>query len=490
MCANRTPWVARAFVVLVLCLYAQPLGAITRRVPTEFSTIQGAVNASGTGDTVLVFPGTYRENILILKDVWLRSVGGPAVTVIDGSSPSSPDTASVVAIISPEPRITGGGIEGFDIRNGRGTRLVDGRHGGGIFFKDTGAPGPLVRNNWIHDNLVTHPTQADGGGLSATSFWVGEVRVTSNRFYNNAIQSDTRTFGTAVSISTSSSRLEANEIFNNHNSSQRGFGAVWAGEAAVVGNVIACNVGDYDSALGAYGLVEGNTIVANWSNLGGGVVRVSGGDDHVAIVRGNNITYNFGPGLECYQRVYPPFSSFIVECNNIAFNGPGGQIIGACSDAIGQDGNISVDPEYGRGMGCPSSPGDWCLGPTSPLLAQNSPPGCGLIGAWGVCPPVAVPESDARRAGGLQALPARPNPFFERTTITFYLPQPSEVEISIYGVLGRKVRTLTAVALSAGENELEWDGRGDDGEPAASGAYVAVIRAGGREVTRTLLLIR
>ncbi len=130
------------------------------------------------------------------------------------------------------------------------------------------------------------------------------------------------------------------------------------------------------------------------------------------------------------------------------------------------------------------------MSPDSPLLPEHSPPGCGLIGARGLCSPDGVGDLPARLDAVLRALPAHPNPFFERTAIKFYLPEAGEVEVSIYGVLGRKVRTVASGALPAGENRLEWDGRGDDGEPAASGAYVAVIRSGGAEVTRTLLLVR
>ena len=232
-------------------------------------------------------------------------------------------------------------------------------------------------------------------------------------------------------------------------------------------------------------ILEGNTIVANWSNTLEAAVYVGSIFPRYTVF-GNNITHNVGPGIRCL--VSPP-GSIKLECNNLFSNGPGGQIVGDCTGSIGEAGNISVDPEYGRGTGCPSSSGDWCLGPNSPLLPQNSPPGCGLIGALGLCPPISAPDIGTELSSSFRALPARPNPFFERTTIAFYLPAPGEVEISIYGVLGRKIRTVGG-PMRAGDNELDWDGREDGGAPAASGAYVAVIRSAGREVTRTLLLVR
>jgi flagellar hook assembly protein FlgD len=84
----------------------------------------------------------------------------------------------------------------------------------------------------------------------------------------------------------------------------------------------------------------------------------------------------------------------------------------------------------------------------------------------------------------------RPNPFIERTTISFYLPEAGEVEIGVYNVLGRRLRLLESGWLPEGDHELGWDGRDNDGRKLASGAYVARIRAKGEQLTRTLLLIR
>lgn len=198
-----------------------------------------------------------------------------------------------------------------------------------------------------------------------------------------------------------------------------------------------------------------------------------------------SIVYNLGPGVECLLQDHQ--GQVVFECNNIGFNS-GPAVTGECGDVIGQNGNISVDPAFGRG-GCPYTPGDFCLAADSPLLPANSPPGCGLIGAAGACTLIGV--DDVERAPGAMAIRgARPNPFVERSTIAFYLPAEGSVEASVYGVLGRKVRTLAAGILGAGDHELVWDGRDDCGAPVAAGGYVAVIRAGGREVTRTLLLVR
>jgi hypothetical protein len=111
-----------------------------------------------------------------------------------------------------------------------------------------------------------------------------------------------------------------------------------------------------------------------------------------------------------------------------------------------------------------------------------------LIGALGECPLIGVADSPA--PSQLRAGAPAPNPFAERTSIPFSIAHESAVEITIHDVLGREIRTLHASPTSGGNHAVEWDGRTDAGTRAASEVYLAVIRAGLEEVTRTLLLVR
>ena len=63
---------------------------ITLNVPEEYTSIQSALNAAGTGDTVLVQPGTYTENIFWpeTNGIKLISAGDSSNTIIDGGGVS------------------------------------------------------------------------------------------------------------------------------------------------------------------------------------------------------------------------------------------------------------------------------------------------------------------------------------------------------------------------------------------------------------------
>jgi hypothetical protein len=83
-----------------------------------------------------------------------------------------------------------------------------------------------------------------------------------------------------------------------------------------------------------------------------------------------------------------------------------------------------------------------------------------------------------------------PNPFNPSTVISYDLLQASDVEIDIYSLSGRRVKTLVSAIQAAGAYKVIWDGRNDIGEEAASGVYVCRLDAGGYVQTRKMVLTR
>jgi len=71
-----------------------------------------------------------------------------------------------------------------------------------------------------------------------------------------------------------------------------------------------------------------------------------------------------------------------------------------------------------------------------------------------------------------------PNPFNPETVIKYTLPEDCHVELTIYNILGRKVKTLVNEYQDAGYRIAGWDSRGDKGDAVASGIYFYKIKAG------------
>ena len=83
-----------------------------------------------------------------------------------------------------------------------------------------------------------------------------------------------------------------------------------------------------------------------------------------------------------------------------------------------------------------------------------------------------------------------PNPFVRGTSISFSLPAATNVDLHVYDVQGRLVRTLVHGAQPAGRHVVAWDGADDSGRSAASGVYFYRLAAGDRTAQRKLLLLR
>ena len=92
--------------------------------------------------------------------------------------------------------------------------------------------------------------------------------------------------------------------------------------------------------------------------------------------------------------------------------------------------------------------------------------------------------------GRMSLAPNRPNPFNPRTVIPFSLPRSGRVELAVYDVAGRLVRTLLHDDLPAGGHEAVWRGLDDRGRAVASGSYFARLRTSYGVEVRSVTLVR
>jgi len=74
-----------------------------------------------------------------------------------------------------------------------------------------------------------------------------------------------------------------------------------------------------------------------------------------------------------------------------------------------------------------------------------------------------------------------PNPFNSETVIEYRLPGSAEVDLTVYDLNGRPVRSLVRESKPAGYHTARWDGTDETGRSAASGIYYYRIQMKGRE---------
>jgi hypothetical protein len=87
-----------------------------------------------------------------------------------------------------------------------------------------------------------------------------------------------------------------------------------------------------------------------------------------------------------------------------------------------------------------------------------------------------------------------PNPFNPNTTISYQLPCESEVELSIFNILGQKIKTLVNGKRTTDTYKVVWDGTNEIGQTVASGIYLYKLSAKSKNrrfvETKKMLLLR
>jgi len=86
--------------------------------------------------------------------------------------------------------------------------------------------------------------------------------------------------------------------------------------------------------------------------------------------------------------------------------------------------------------------------------------------------------------------PPYPNPFNPITTIRYDLPEQATVNIIIYDMLGRRVKTVVKTNQEAGFKSVIWDGTNNQGNPVSAGVYFYQIQAGDFVLTKKMVLLK
>jgi hypothetical protein len=83
-----------------------------------------------------------------------------------------------------------------------------------------------------------------------------------------------------------------------------------------------------------------------------------------------------------------------------------------------------------------------------------------------------------------------PNPFALDTRIAFALPQSAAVDLRVYNVQGRLVKTLVNEKVGAGRHSVNWDGTDESGRSVSSGIYFYRIVTEGDRAERKMVLLK
>ena len=86
--------------------------------------------------------------------------------------------------------------------------------------------------------------------------------------------------------------------------------------------------------------------------------------------------------------------------------------------------------------------------------------------------------------------PNFPNPFNPITTLRYDIPQDGLINITIYDMMGKTVKTLVNSSKTAGYQSIQWNATNDRNEPVSAGLYLYTIQAGEFRQTRKMVLLK
>ncbi len=165
------------------------------------------------------------------------------------------------------------------------------------------------------------------------------------------------------------------------------------------------------------------------------------------------------------------------------------------------DGNIDADPLFVGG-----DPFDYHLSGDSPCIDAGT-----VFYEWegdtlvnmeeseysGPAPDMGAYEYGVLNRIESESVPLRfeleqnyPNPFNPVTQISYQLPHPDRVRLTVYDVLGREVKALLDADRPAGIHAIQWDGWDVSGKTVAAGVYFYRIEAGGFNRVKKMVLLR
>jgi hypothetical protein len=104
--------------------------------------------------------------------------------------------------------------------------------------------------------------------------------------------------------------------------------------------------------------------------------------------------------------------------------------------------------------------------------------------------PTGIKENNNQHPKESQLLQNYPNPFNPTTVISYQLSAFSNVKLTIYNVLGKKIKTLAHSFQNAGAHSVVWDATNERNSPVSSGMYFYRLETENINMQKKMLLIK
>ncbi|MDP8239604.1 MAG: T9SS type A sorting domain-containing protein [Candidatus Hatepunaea meridiana] len=461
-------------------------------IPENYETIQTAIDASYGGDTLIVHPGRYSENInfsgknLNLASLFLTT-GDPAYidsTIIDGDQ-----NGSVVTFCNSESdKAT---LSGFTLTNGNSS------DGAGIFCNQTD---PIISHCVITGNSAT----GAGGSVFCES--------AEPEFINCTISENSADdWGGAVFCWDGSSPVFTNCIiwdnppheinflrFGNPNEITCSYSDIAGGQEGIV-------INDNGQVNWGYGSIDQDPIFTDPLNgnfhLWAGSPCIDAGDTLSPLDQDSTwIEMGAFPYHHRYLEVIPNIIEFIgiapgvTDSLPVTIRNVGQEELTITAQTIIPDdspftvgmggGEVELEPE--------SSHITWiCFTPEeadryeADLRIESDEPNEGAINVILRGSTLGIKPDDSILPDDFAIRDIYPNPFNASTNISYSIPAPAHVRIRVYNVTGQLIETIVAADCQPGNHSVVFNA-----DRLASGMYFVTVEAYGKALIRKVVLIR